>query len=54
MVAIGLPIVIGTRRRFPLTPLLYTLLAVHAVILMVGGKYTYAQVPAGQLREHQV
>ena len=46
-VLIGLPIVIATRRRFPLTPLLYLLLAVHAVILMVGGKYTYAQVPAG-------
>jgi putative membrane protein len=46
-VLIGLPLVIATRRRFPLTPLLYSLLAVHAVILMVGGKYTYAQVPAG-------
>jgi putative membrane protein len=46
-VLIGLPVVIATRRRFPLTPLLYTLLTVHAVILMVGGKYTYAQVPAG-------
>ncbi len=46
-VLIGLPIAIATRRRFPLTPLLYLLLAVHAVILMVGGKYTYAQVPAG-------
>jgi putative membrane protein len=46
-VLIGLPIVIATRRRFPLTPLLYVLLAVHAVILMVGGKYTYAEVPAG-------
>ncbi len=46
-VLIGLPIVIATHRRFPLTPLLYMLLAVHAVILMVGGKYTYAEVPAG-------
>jgi putative membrane protein len=46
-VLIGLPLVIATGRRFPLTPLLYSLLAVHAVILMVGGKYTYAQVPAG-------
>jgi putative membrane protein len=34
-------------RRFPLTPLLYTLLAVHALILMVGGHYTYARVPLG-------
>jgi putative membrane protein len=46
-VLIGLPLVLATRRRFPLTPLLYLLLAVHAVILMVGGKYTYAEVPAG-------
>src|SRR5688572_23417642 len=46
-VLIGLPIVIATHRRFPLTPLLYLLLAVHAVILVVGGKYPYAEVPAG-------
>jgi putative membrane protein len=46
-VLIGLPIVIATRRRFPLTPLLYLLLTIHAVILMVGGRYTYAEVPAG-------
>ena len=46
-VLIGLPILLRTRRRFPLTPLLYALLALHAVILMVGGKYTYAEVPLG-------
>jgi putative membrane protein len=46
-VLIGLPIVLATHRRFPLTPLLSVLLALHAIILMVGGKYTYAQVPAG-------
>ncbi|HQR17492.1 MAG TPA: DUF2238 domain-containing protein, partial [Gemmatimonadales bacterium] len=46
-VLIGLPILLATGRRFPLTPLLYALLAVHACILMVGGKYTYAEVPAG-------
>ncbi len=46
-VLIGLPILLLTARRFPLTPLLYTLLAVHACILMVGGKYTYAEVPVG-------
>ncbi|WP_406662992.1 DUF2238 domain-containing protein [Gallaecimonas sp. GXIMD1310] len=34
-----------TRRRFPLTPLLYSLILVHAVVLLVGGHYTYAQVP---------
>jgi putative membrane protein len=42
---IVLPILIATRRRFPLTSLLYVLIAVHAMILMVGGKYTYAEVP---------
>ena len=46
-VLIGLPVVLLTHRRFPLTPLLATLLAVHACILMVGGKYTYAEVPVG-------
>lgn len=44
---IGLAIVIATRRRFPLTPLLLTLLTIHAVILFVGGHYTYAEVPLG-------
>src|SRR4030095_5983204 len=46
-VLIGLPIVILTARRFPLTPLLRVLLTIHAIILMVGGHYTYAEVPAG-------
>jgi len=36
-----------TRERFPLTSLAYTLILIHAVILMVGGHYTYAEVPAG-------
>lgn len=34
-----------TRQRFPLTPMVYLLLLVHCVILMVGGHYTYAEVP---------
>jgi putative membrane protein len=42
---IALPILIATRRRFPLTPLAYVLIAIHATILMVGGHYTYAKVP---------
>ena len=46
-VFIGVPILIATRRRFPLTPLLYVLLFLHAVILAVGGRYTYAEVPIG-------
>lgn len=34
-----------SRRRFPLTPLCYLLILVHCIILMVGGHYTYAEVP---------
>jgi putative membrane protein len=41
-----------TRERFPLTSLVYVLILVHCVILMVGGHYTYAEVPLGEwLRE---
>jgi len=48
----GLVILIMTRRRFPLTGLVYFLILVHAIILMVGGHYTYAEVPIGDwLRE---
>lgn len=46
-VVIALPLLAWTRDRFPLTWLLYTLIAVHAAILMLGGHYTYAEVPAG-------
>jgi len=46
-VMIGVVALVATGRRWPLTPLLYRLLFVHAVILMVGGHYTYAQVPIG-------
>jgi putative membrane protein len=44
---IGIVLVLATHRRFPLTPMLYTLLCLHAIILMVGGHYTYAEVPLG-------
>ncbi len=44
---IGVPILWLTYRRFRLTPLLYRLIFIHALILMVGGHYTYAQVPLG-------
>jgi putative membrane protein len=37
-----------SRERFPLTPLLYILILIHCVILMVGGHYTYAEVPLGE------
>ena len=43
----GLALLIATRRSFPLTPLAYWLILAHAVVLMVGGHYTYAEVPAG-------
>ena len=46
-VLLAIPILCATARRFPLTPLLMILLAVHAVILMVGGHWTYARVPVG-------
>lgn len=46
-VIIVLPWMLATARRFPLTPLLYGLIAVHMVVLMVGGHYTYARVPLG-------
>lgn len=42
---IGFVILATTYRKFPLTPLLYTLILIHCIILMVGGHYTYAEVP---------
>ena len=42
---IALLLLLATRKAFPLTPLLYVLILVHCVILMVGGHYTYAEVP---------
>lgn len=35
----------ATRRRFPFTPLAYSLILIHCLILMIGGHYTYAEVP---------
>ena len=46
-VILGLPVLALLHRRRPLTTLLCVLVAIHAVILMVGGHYTYAAVPAG-------
>ncbi|MNJ93377.1 Inner membrane protein YjdF [compost metagenome] len=46
-VFIGVALALFTYRRFPLTNLLYTLIAIHCVVLSVGGKYTYAEVPVG-------
>jgi putative membrane protein len=46
-VMIGIPVLIYIYPRFRFTPLAYFLIAVHSIILMVGGKYTYAEVPLG-------
>ena len=42
---LGLVILGLTYRKFPLTRLVYTLILIHCIILMVGGHYTYAEVP---------
>jgi putative membrane protein len=42
---IALIILLLTRKRFPLTDLLYGLILIHCIILMIGGHYTYAEVP---------
>lgn len=46
-VLIALPILWATRRRFPLSPLLYACIGLHALVLIVGGTYSYARVPFG-------
>jgi putative membrane protein len=48
---IAVPILIVTYKSYTLTPLLYRLLFLHALILMVGGHYTYAEVPLGYWME---
>ena len=42
---IALPLVLLTWKRFPLTTLLTVVITLHAIVLMVGGKYTYAEMP---------
>jgi putative membrane protein len=49
---IAVPIFVATYKSCTLTPLVYRLLLVHALILMVGGHYTYAEVPLGYWMEH--
>ncbi len=46
-VLIALPLLIVTRHNYPLTMLLSVLIALHALILIGGGTYTYARVPFG-------
>jgi putative membrane protein len=46
-VIVALPLMWATRRRFPLTDILYACIFVHCCVLMLGGAYTYARVPMG-------
>jgi len=46
-VLVGVPLLVASYARFRLTPLVYRLLLLHALILVVGGHYTYAEVPIG-------
>jgi putative membrane protein len=46
-VIVALPVMWATRRRFPLTDILYAGIFVHCCVLMLGGAYTYARVPMG-------
>lgn len=46
-IIIAIPILASTANSYRLTPLLYRLMAVHALLMMVGGHYTYANVPLG-------
>ena len=46
-IIIAAPVLIATYQRFPLTRLLYVLIALHALVLIFGGAYTYARVPLG-------
>jgi putative membrane protein len=51
-VVVALPLLGWTHERFPLTWLAYVLIALHTVILVTGGHYTYARVPLGSWMEH--
>jgi putative membrane protein len=46
-VMLGIPVLIFTRTSFPLTPLAMRLLTFHALVLLLGAYYTYAEVPVG-------
>ncbi len=46
-VLIVMPVLFMSFKKFPLTNLLYTLIFLHAIVLIVGGAYTYARVPIG-------
>lgn len=42
---IGLLVLAATYRKFPLSKLTYSLILLHCIVLMIGGHYTYAEVP---------
>jgi putative membrane protein len=46
-ILLGVPVLLATYRRFPLTALVYRLLFVHAILLAIGAHYTFSEVPAG-------
>jgi len=46
-VLVALPVMLATRYTFPLTGLAYSLIGIHGLILIIGGAYSYARVPAG-------
>lgn len=48
-ILVALPLLVWTRRRFPLTTLAYWLVFGHALVLALGAHYTYAEVPLGEL-----
>ena len=44
---LGVPVLIATFRRYRLTRLTYRLIFLHAILLTIGGHYTFSAVPAG-------
>jgi len=46
-ILVAVPLLLATARRFPFTPLTYRFIFLHALVLMLGGHYTYAEVPPG-------
>ena len=46
-VIVGIAVLLARWRKFPLTPLVTVLIAIHMILLAVGGHYTYALVPVG-------
>lgn len=46
-VLIAFPLLLWSQQRFALTRLLYVVIALHALVLILGGAYSYARVPPG-------